>query len=50
MEQLKAEVYENIFVVDEDYKNNLQLLHYDKCNNNSPLHIKECRGVVKKKR
>lgn len=39
---------DNILVVDEDYRNNLQLLHYRNCDNNSPLYVKECRGIVKK--
>lgn len=47
LEVLKTNVYENIFVVDDDYKNKLQLLHYKECNNVSEQHIKECRGVVK---
>ena len=34
-------------LVDEDYKNNLQLYHYNKCTNDSLQHIKESRGVVK---
>ena len=47
IETLKSNVYENIFVVDEDYTNKLQLLHYKECNNEKEQHIKECRGVVK---
>ena len=47
LETLKTNVYENIFVVDEDYKNKLQLLHYKECNNDSEQYIKECRGVIK---
>lgn len=47
LETLKTNVYENIFVVDEDYKNKLQLLHYKDCNNDSEQYIKECRGVIK---
>jgi hypothetical protein len=38
---------ENIYVVDEDYKNNLQLYHYNKCSNDSLDCIKNARGVVK---
>jgi hypothetical protein len=38
---------ENIYLVDEDYKNNLQLYHYNNCTNDSLQHIKETRGVVK---
>uniref|UniRef100_A0A6C0I5P9 Immediate early protein ICP-46 n=1 Tax=viral metagenome TaxID=1070528 RepID=A0A6C0I5P9_9ZZZZ len=47
VEVLKKEVYENIFIVDEDYMNSLQLLHYKTCDNESPQYLKECRGVVK---
>jgi hypothetical protein len=47
VEKLRTEVYENIFVVDEDYMSTLQLLHYKTCNNEHPYYIKECRGVVK---
>ena len=47
LETLKTNVYENIFVVDDDYKNKLQLLHYKECNNTSEQYIKECRGVIK---
>jgi len=47
LETLKTNVYENIFVVDEDYKNKLELLHYKECNNDSEQYIKECRGVIK---
>jgi hypothetical protein len=47
VEVLKKEVYENIFIVDEDYMNSLQLLHYKTCDNESLQYLKECRGVVK---
>lgn len=43
MDQVKNEC---VYVVDEDYVNSLQLLHYNTCTNDSPLHIKETRGVV----
>lgn len=38
---------ENFYLVDEDYKNNLQLYHYNKCTNDSLPYIKDSRGVVK---
>jgi len=44
---VKSKVYENIFVVDEDYVNKLQLLHYKDCTNDSEQYLKECRGVIK---
>lgn len=47
IESLKTNVYENIFIVDEDYTNKLQLLHYKECNNESEQYLKECRGVIK---
>ena len=47
VEELKKQVYENVFIVDEDYMNSLQLLHYKTCDNDSPQYLKECRGVVK---
>ena len=47
LEVLKTKVYENIFVVDEEYINKLQLLHYGSCDNDSEKYIKDCRGVVK---
>jgi hypothetical protein len=37
----------NVYVVDEDYKNKLQLYHYKTCDNDSPLDLKEYRGIVK---
>jgi hypothetical protein len=44
---VKSKVYENVFVVDEDYVNKLQLLHYKDCTNDSEQYLKECRGVIK---
>lgn len=38
---------DNIFLVDEDYLNNLQLYHYRVCDNKSENYVKEYRGVVK---
>ena len=47
IESLKTNVYENIFIVDEDYTNKLKLLHYKECNNESEQYLKDCRGVIK---
>ena len=44
---IKSNVYDNVFIVDEDYVNKLQLLHYKDCNNETEKYIKECRGVVR---
>jgi len=38
---------DNILLVDEDYLNNLQLYHYQVCDNKSENYVKEYRGVVK---